>query len=38
MVTPIFYDGFGKSGKFYVRYDCDHDRDLDLDHERNFNF
>ena len=38
MVTPIFYAGFGKSGKFYVRYDLDHDLDLDLDHEGNFNF
>ena len=30
MATPILYDGFGKSGKFYVRYD--------LDHEGNFSF
>ena len=34
MGTPIFYDGFEKSGKFYVRYDLDHD--LDLDHLTNF--
>ena len=34
MVTPIYYDGFGKSGKCYVQYDLD----LDLDHEGNFNF
>ena len=38
MVTPIFYDGFEKSGKFYIRYDLGHDLELDLDHEGNFNF
>ena len=38
MITSIFYDGFEKSEQFYVRYNCDHDLDLDLlDHERNFN-
>ena len=36
MVTPIFYDGFEKSGKFYVQIDLYHDHDLD--HEKNFNF
>ena len=38
MVTPIFYDGFEKSGKFDVRYDLYHDLDLDLDHEGNCEF
>ena len=36
MTTPIFYDGFEKSGKFYAQYDLDHD--LNLDREGNFNF
>ena len=31
MVTPIFHNGFEKSGKFYVRYDLDHDLDFELD-------
>ena len=38
IVTPIFHDGFEKSGKFYVRYDFDRDLDLVLDYEVNFNF
>ena len=38
MVTPIFYDAFEKSEKFYVQYDLDHDLNLDLGHEGNFNF
>ena len=36
MEAPIFYDGFEKSGKLYVRYDLDHD--LDLDYYVEFNF
>ena len=28
MVTPIFYDGFEKIEKFYIRYDFD--RDLEI--------
>ena len=38
METPIFYDGFEKGGKFYVRYDLDHDHDLDVDQYVEFNF
>ena len=36
METPIFYDRFEKSGKFYVQYDLDHDFDLDQYVEFNF--
>ena len=32
MQNPIFYDGFEKGRKFYVRFDLDYDLDLDLDH------
>ena len=38
METPIFYEGFEKVGKFYVRYDLNHELDLDLDHYVEFNF
>ena len=36
MITPIFYDGFGKRGKFHVQYDLEHDLGLDIDHVENF--
>ena len=31
MAKPIFHDGFGKSGKFYIKNDLDHDLDHDLE-------
>ena len=34
METPLFYDGFENSRKFYVRYELD----VDLDHEVDFDF
>ena len=40
MEIPIFYDGFEKSGNFFVWHDLDHDLDLagDLDDEVHFDF